>query len=133
MPKNMRILVVDDADMMRNLLKQALSQLGYSDLSEAKNGLDALNKIDFAQSEGRTFDLVFIDWNMPVFTGIQVVRKCRENKAYDGVRFVMVTAEQDQKNIIEALNAGVEAYITKPFSPKNIGEKIQKLLAKKAA
>jgi two-component system chemotaxis response regulator CheY len=133
MNKPLRILLVDDFEMIRSLLKQALKQLGYTDLSEAVDGEDALAKITQAKTDGQNFDIVFLDWNMPKMTGIEVVQKCKGNEELKDIPFIMITAEREQKNVVAALKAGVSDYVIKPFSPKQLGSKIERILNKNNA
>jgi two-component system chemotaxis response regulator CheY len=133
MNKPLRILLVDDFEMIRSLLKQALKQLGYTDLSEAVDGEDALAKITQAKTDGQNFDIVFLDWNMPKMTGIEVVQKCKGNEVLKDIPFIMITAEREQKNVVAALKAGVSDYVIKPFSPKQLGSKIERILNKNNA
>lgn len=133
MSKQLRILLVDDFEMIRSLLKQALKQLGYTDLTEAIDGLDALDKISKAKEAGQPFDLVFLDWNMPKMTGIEVVQKCKADENYKSIPFIMITAEREQKSVVTALKAGVSDYVIKPFSPRQLASKIERILTSTSA
>lgn len=133
MSKPLRILLVDDFEMIRSLLKQALKQLGYNDLTEAVDGVDALEKINKAKNEGKPFDLVFLDWNMPKMSGIEVVQKCKADEALKALPFIMITAEREQKSVVTALKAGVSDYVIKPFSPRQLASKIERILTTTAA
>lgn len=128
MSKPLKILLVDDFEMIRSLLKQALKQLGYTDLTEAVDGMDALEKINKACDSGQPFDLVFLDWNMPKMTGIEVVQKCKSEDKYKNLPFIMITAEREQKSVVTALKAGVSDYVIKPFSPRQLSSKIERIL-----
>ncbi len=129
MSKQLRILLVDDFEMIRSLLKQALKQLGYTDLTEAVDGIDALEKINKAKESGQPFDLVFLDWNMPKMTGIEVVQKCKSDEGLKNLPFIMITAEREQKSVVTALKAGVSDYVIKPFSPRQLSSKIERILS----
>ena len=133
MNKQLRILLVDDFEMIRSLLKQALKQLGYTDLTEAVDGVDALEKITKAKDDGQSFDIVFLDWNMPRMTGIEVVQKCKENEGLKNIPFIMITAEREQKSVVAALKAGVSDYVIKPFSPKQLASKIKRIVSNSIA
>lgn len=128
MSKQLRILLVDDFEMIRSLLKQALKQLGYTDLTEAVDGVDAYEKITKAKDDGQCFDIVFLDWNMPRMTGIEVVQKCKEDDSLKNIPFIMITAEREQKSVVAALKAGVSDYVIKPFSPKQLASKIERIV-----
>ena len=129
MKKQLKILIVDDFEMIRSLLKQALRQLGYTDLDQAVDGIDACEKIIRAKDSGSPFDLVFLDWNMPRMTGIEVVEKCKSDESMKSLPFIMITAEREQKSVVTALKAGVSDYVIKPFSPNQLANKIQRILA----
>jgi two-component system chemotaxis response regulator CheY len=119
---NMRILVVDDFSTMRRIIKNILRQLGYDNVVEADDGTTAwevLNKDNI--------DFIISDWNMPQMTGIELLRKVRASEEYSDVPFLMVTAEAQQENIIEAVQAKVNNYIVKPFTPETLGQKIDKI------
>lgn len=128
MSKPLKILLVDDFEMIRSLLKQALKQLGYTDLTEAVDGMDAIEKINKASDSGQPFDLVFLDWNMPKMTGIEVVQKCKSEDKHKNLPFIMITAEREQKSVVTALKAGVSDYVIKPFSPRQLSSKIERIL-----
>ncbi len=123
--KNMRVLVVDDFSTMRRIIKNILRQLGFNNIVEADDGTtawDALNrdKIDF----------VISDWNMPKMAGIDLLRKVRASEEFGKLPFLMVTAEAQQENIIEAVQAKVSNYIVKPFTAETLGAKIDKIFEK---
>lgn len=116
---NMRILVVDDFSTMRKIVKNILRQLGYTNVVEADDGTTAwevLNKDNI--------DFIVSDWNMPNMPGIDLLRKVRASEEYADIPFLMVTAEAQQENIIEAVQAKVSNYIVKPFTPETLAQKI---------
>lgn len=121
---NMRVLVVDDFSTMRRIVKNILRQLGFNNVVEADDGTTAweiLNKdhIDFIVS----------DWNMPQMTGIELLRKVRASEQFGNLPFLMVTAEAQQENIIEAAQARVSNYIVKPFTAETMKQKIDKIFS----
>ena len=121
---NMRILIVDDFSTMRRIIKNILRQLDLNNVVEADDGTTAwevLNKdhIDFIVS----------DWNMPQMTGIELLRKVRASEDFGHLPFLMVTAEAQQSNIIEAAQARVSNYIVKPFTAETMKQKIDKIFA----
>ena len=121
---NMRILVVDDFSTMRRIVRNILRQLDLNNVVEADDGTtawDILNrdKIDFIVS----------DWNMPNMTGIELLRKVRASEQFADISFLMVTAEAQQENIIEAVQAKVSNYIVKPFTADTMKQKIDKIFA----
>jgi two-component system chemotaxis response regulator CheY len=119
---NMKILVVDDMATMRRIVKNILKQLGFANVEEAENGQEALQKL----REG-TFGFVVSDWNMPVMTGIDLLRAIRADEKLKAIPVLMVTAEAQQANLVEAIQAGVSNYIVKPFTAETMQEKLQKI------
>ncbi len=122
----MKILLVDDSRTIRNIQKNVLKQLGHTDIMEAEDGVQALAKFDEV-----TPDLALVDWNMPNMDGITLIRKIREfNKT---VPLIMCTTEAEKTRVLEAIKAGVNNYIVKPFTVESLGEKITQTMAKVTA
>lgn len=119
-----KVLVVDDMSTMRRIVKNVLKQIGFSDLTEAENGQDALTKL-----KGGGFGLVVSDWNMPVMLGIDLLRAIRADPELKNLPFLMVTAEAQKENIIEAVQAGVSNYVVKPFTAEALQGKLEKIFA----
>lgn len=119
---NMKILVVDDMSTMRRIVKNIMKQLGFANVEEAENGQDALDKLKVD-----TFGFVISDWNMPVMTGIQLLRAIRADENLKAIPVLMVTAEAQKENLIEAIQAGVSNYIVKPFTAEVLQEKMNKI------
>jgi two-component system chemotaxis response regulator CheY len=120
---SMRILVVDDFSTMRRIIKNILKQIGFANVDEAENGQAALAKI----GDGGNYDFVISDWNMPEMTGIELLKQVRANEATKDLPFLMVTAEAKKENVVEAVKAGVNNYIVKPFTAEVLQEKISKI------
>ncbi|MBI3606706.1 MAG: chemotaxis response regulator CheY [Nitrospirae bacterium] len=125
---NMKILIVDDMSTMRRILKNSLKQIGYTDMEEAEDGNDALTKL----REGG-FGFVVSDWNMPNMSGLELLKAIRQDEALKAIPVLMVTAEAQKENIMEAIQAGVSNYIVKPFTAETLKEKVDKIFEKKAA
>ena len=119
---SMKVLVVDDMVTMRRIVKNILKQLGFGNVDEAENGQEALQKL-----RADTFGFVVCDWNMPVMTGIDMLRAIRADETLKAIPVLMVTAEAQQSNLIEAVQAGVSNYIVKPFTAETMQEKITKI------
>ena len=120
----MRILLVDDSRIMRNIQKKSLETLGPADFSEAGDGIEALAQI----ACGQPFDLILIDWNMPNMDGRTLVGKIREKDKTTPL--IMVTTEAEKTRVIEAIKAGVNNYVIKPFTPDALMDKVRQTLAK---
>lgn len=123
--KNMRVLVVDDFSTMRRIVRNILKQLGFTNVVEADDGTTAW---EILNSQGA--DFIVSDWNMPKMTGIDLLRKVRASEEFADLPFLMVTAEAQQENIIEAVQAKVSNYIVKPFTADTLGQKIEKIFGK---
>jgi two-component system chemotaxis response regulator CheY len=121
----MRILVVDDSSTMRRIIINTLSKLGYSEILEASNGREGVERL-----AANKVDLVVTDWNMPEMSGIEFIRAIRSNDATKGLPVLMVTTNAAKDDIVEALKAGVNNYVVKPFTPDTIKEKIEAVLAR---
>lgn len=120
--KDMRILIVDDFATMRRIVKNILRQLGYNNVIEAIDGSNALEKL---QSE--KVDFCITDWNMPVMSGLELLKEIRADDKLKDLPVLMVTAEALQENIIAAIKAGVSNYVVKPFDAATMAEKMEKI------
>jgi two-component system chemotaxis response regulator CheY len=123
MSSSLKILVVDDFATMRRIMKNILKQLGYTNITEADDGTTALEEM-----KKNTFDLIISDWNMPKMTGLELLKKIRTDSDFKEIPFLMVTAEAQKQNVIEAVQAGVSNYVVKPFTAGAISEKLEKIL-----
>ena len=122
---NMKFLVVDDFSTMRRIVRNLLKELGFTNVQEAEDGVDALNKL-----RGEDFDFVVSDWNMPNMTGIDLLRAIRADAKLKHLPVLMVTAEAKRENIIEAAQAGASGYVVKPFTAGTLDEKLKKIFEK---
>ena len=121
----MKILLVDDSNTMRRIEKNTLEKMGYTDITEAGDGLEAVAKVN-----GTKFDLVLMDWNMPNMTGIDALKKIKADAATKSVPVIMVTSESEKSRIMEAIQAGAANYVVKPFQQDTLQEKISALTKK---
>jgi two-component system chemotaxis response regulator CheY len=115
----MRALVVDDSRAMRLILGRVLRDRGY-DVSEAGDGREALDVL----VAGPLPDVVLVDWNMPVMNGLELVQALRQDATYAGVRIVMVTTESEATHVMQAIEAGADEYLFKPFTPEAVADKL---------
>ena len=122
--ENTKFLVVDDFSTMRRIVRNLLKELGFSNVQEAEDGVDALNKLRSDQ-----FDFIVTDWNMPNMTGIELLRAIRADVSLKHLPVLMVTAEAKKENIIEAAQAGASGYVVKPFTAATLDEKLKKIFA----
>lgn len=120
MDLNMKVLVVDDFKTMRKVLINILHNLGFENISEAENG-----KEGFRMAQTGDFNLIVSDWNMPEWSGLEFLKAVRGDEKTEMIPFLMVTAEALKENIIQAINAGANNYIVKPFTANTIKDKLQ--------
>ena len=123
--KNMRFLVVDDFNTMRRIVRNLLKELGFNNVEEAEDGVDALTKL-----RAGGFDFVISDWNMPNMDGLQLLQTIRADAAMSSLPVLMVTAEAKKENIIAAAQAGASGYVVKPFTAATLEEKLGKIFEK---
>jgi len=123
----MRIITVDDSSTMRRIIKNTLKKIGYGDdILEAENGKEALDVLST-----KDVDIIITDWNMPIMDGLSFVKKIRSDSKYKDTPIIMVTTEAAKEDIIIALQAGVNNYVVKPFTPDVMKDKVETVLGLK--
>ena len=125
MEKNSKILIVDDFTTMRKVIRNLLKQVGYENIVEAEDGVMALKEL-----KSQKIDFIISDWNMPNMTGFELLKAVRGDEELGKTPFLMVTAESLQDNVVQAVKAGVDNYIVKPFTAETLNEKISKIVKK---
>lgn len=120
---SMPVLVVDDYQTMIRIIRNLLTQLGFRNIEEAKDGRQALEKM-----QGQKYGLVISDWNMEPMTGFELLQQVRASEALKATPFIMITAESKTENVIAAKKAGVNNYIVKPFNAETLKGKIKAVL-----
>ena len=120
----MKILVVDDSPTMRRIIIAQLKQLGYGETEEAENGQVALDRL-----KEKPFDFVLTDWNMPFMDGRTMVLQLRQTPGIEQLPVLMVTTRNTKADVMDALRAGVNNYVVKPFKPSDLKSKIEAVLA----
>lgn len=125
---NMKVLVVDDFATMRKIVRNILKQIGFTNIVEADDGVNALSII-----KNEKIDFVVTDWNMPNMTGLELLQNIRAEKSANDVPVLMVTAEGLKENVVDAVKAGVDNYIVKPFTAETVQAKIEQIFAKRSA
>lgn len=119
----MKFLVVDDSPTMRRIVINALKSFSIEDIVEAEDGQDALSKL-----QTHNIDFIITDWNMPNMTGLDLTKTVRASDKWNKIPILMVTTRGLKQDIIEALQAKVNNYIVKPFTPQVLKEKIMAIL-----
>ncbi len=115
----MRALIVDDSSAMRAILGMTLKRQGF-EVVQAKDGMDALALLEKVEP----LNLILIDWNMPVMNGLQLLERIRRQPRFDHTQILMVTTETGMGQMSEALSAGANEYIMKPFTPEMVSDKL---------
>ena len=116
-----KIMLVDDAAFMRMMIKNTLTQQGYTDIVEAQDGAEAVTRFDEENP-----DLVFMDITMPNMDGLQALKKIKEG--HPDAKIVMCTAMGQETMVLDAIKSGAKDFIVKPFTPERIAETAQKFL-----
>ena len=124
-----RILLVEDAAVMRRMELKTLNSLGFNNVTEAGDGDVAVAKFQ----AGERFDLVISDWNMPNMSGLELLQWIRGQEAVKGTPFMMATGRGEKKEISKAEEAGVSSFISKPFNGQELQEKIEEALGLRSA
>ena len=124
----MKVLVVDDFATMRKIVRNILKQIGFTNIVEADDGANAMSII-----KEDTIDFVVTDWNMPNMTGLELLKNIRATEKAKNMPVLMVTAEGLSENVVDAVKAGVDNYIVKPFTAETVQAKIEQIFAKRAA
>lgn len=124
-----KILVVDDMMTMRKLVKKSLMQMGYSNIEEAADGQLGWVKLQ----EATDFKLVVSDWNMPNCSGLELLKRVRSDSRLKELPFVLLTAESEVAQVREAMMAGVDNYVLKPFTFESLNEKLEQVYKKRHA
>ena len=120
--QNMTILTVDDFSTMRRIIRNILRQIGYNNIVEADDGSAALKVL-----ESQDVDFVISDWNMPNMSGLELLKAVRANDKLQKIPVLLVTAEALKENVVEAVKAGVNGYIVKPFTAEVLKDKIDSI------
>ena len=126
---SIKILIVDDMSTMRKLVKKNMTALGYSIFEEADDGQKAWAKLN----EQPDFGLVISDWNMPNCTGLDFLKRVRSDNRFKNLPFVLLTAEGEASQVREAVAAGVDNYVLKPFTMESLKEKLEQVYKKRSA
>ncbi|MCO4795633.1 MAG: response regulator [Bacteriovoracaceae bacterium] len=129
--KDKTFLVIDDMKTMRTIVKQCLRAHGATNIVEADDGSTAWEVLESGGGEHGKIDFIVSDWNMPIMTGIDLLKKCRSDDNFKDIAFMMVTAEQEGGQVKEAIENGVDGYVVKPFNSASFGERLKQVFDKK--
>ena len=117
------VLIVDDQQSMRGICKYILTQLGFTNIIEARSGRDALGKL-----EQSSVDLIISDWNMDDIDGLTLLRVIRKHPKTQTMSFIMATGRSDKEQVKEAISSGVNNYIIKPFDAMTMKKRIEAVI-----
>lgn len=121
--KDFLILIIDDSPTMRRIIKNTLERIGYKNSIEAADGKEALEEL-----HNNDVKLIVTDWNMPVMNGLELVTEIRNDDELSHLPILMITTRGMKDDVLQAVHAGVNNYIVKPFTPETLEEKIQKII-----
>jgi len=121
-----RILIVDDFETIRFLLRRSLTDLGYANIDEASDGQEA---VALLKKNSGSYSLVITDWTMPNMTGIDLLNFCRKSNDFKDIPVVMLTVETEKSQIVQAIRAGASSYIVKPFDLPTLDSKLKQIFA----
>ncbi len=119
-----KVIFVEDSPTMRRIIMNSLNKIGISQIIEAENGVDALEKIG-----DQDFDMVITDWNMPEMNGEELVKELRSNSKYKETPILMITTRGMQDDVMSAIKMGVNGYIVKPFTPEVLKKKMGEIFS----
>lgn len=125
-----KVLIVDDMKTMRKIVQKSCRDLGLTDFKEAGDGAEAWAILNDPASQ---IQLIMSDWNMPSCSGLDLLKRVRSDSKLKGLPFLLLTAESEAAQVTEALKAGVDNYLVKPFSTDNLGQKLTQIYKRKNA
>jgi two-component system chemotaxis response regulator CheY len=123
--KSARLLIVDDVSSMRNMHRQMMLEIGFREIDMAEDGLRAYSHLRRGVADGKPYDLVISDWEMPKVSGLELLRKVRTDKELWGTPFYLITSLSDKKHIVQGINTGATGYMVKPINLNIVKKKFQ--------
>jgi len=120
----MKAIVADDSRLIRGIIEKTAASIGF-EVVQAGNGEEAMNMLE---ADGSEINLVLLDWNMPVLNGIDVIKKMRGDDRFKMIPVLMISTESEDDRIKEAINAGAQGYLTKPFTTDKLLDAIRHVL-----
>ncbi len=124
----LKILIADDHFLIRQFVKRTLMDSGMENVEMVNDGNEAVDAINVSIEKKDLYDIVFLDWNMPVMAGIDVLAYIRAKPEYQNSAVVMFTAESEKQNIMKAIKMGATSYILKPIAPMELNKKIREIM-----
>ena len=127
---NTKFLVVDDSSTTRKMNRNALAELGYKNIVEAADGVEAFQVLVKLSTSPEPVQFIVSDWNMPNMHGIDFLKKCRAEEQFKKTPFIFITVESEPAQILEAGSAGVTEYLVKPYNSDVLKMKIENVYCK---
>lgn len=124
-PAETRILLAEDTEITRAILKQMLGKLGYKRVTEVENGVAAWDEIERSIRSQSPYKLLIVDWNMPQMNGLDLLKKIHSFEETRNISFILLTSNTDKEQVVEAIKAGVSVYIAKPFPAAVLEKKLK--------
>ena len=125
-PTDTRILIADDSQTTRALIRTFLKNAGLGwHLHEAENGVKALEIMREQEEKNKPIQLVLSDWEMPMLSGLDFLKKVREEIRWKQVPFIMITGVNRPEQVVEAVKAGVSGYIVKPVQSETLMDRLK--------
>jgi two-component system chemotaxis response regulator CheY len=121
---DLKVLIADDHFLIRQFVRNTLQGSKITDVQTAADGNEAIDLVQKALESKQPYDIVFLDWNMPTISGLEVLSFFRSKPEFAATAFVMLTAESEQQNIMKAIKAGATSYIIKPVAPADLSKKL---------
>ena len=125
---HLKVLIADDHFLIRQFVRRTLTDAGMTIVDTANDGTEAIELMNKAAEANHVYDLVFLDWNMPNLSGVDVLSYVRGKPIYHNSAVVMFTAESEKQNIMKAIKMGATSYILKPISPVELNKKVIEIM-----
>jgi two-component system, chemotaxis family, chemotaxis protein CheY len=122
------VLLVDDSPTISRIICGMLGQIGFRDVDQIGNGLDALVRL-----HAKSYSMVLSDWHMEPMSGYELLKHIRSNEGLSRVCFLMISAESSIENVIAARKAQADSYLIKPFSAEALRVKIEEAFKTRSA
>jgi two-component system chemotaxis response regulator CheY len=125
---SLKVLIADDHFLIRQFVRRTLMDAGMAAVDTASDGNEAIEMLNKAAEANELYDVLFLDWNMPNLSGIDVLSYVRGKPNYQNSAVVMFTAESEKQNIMKAIKMGATSYILKPISPVDLNKKVREIM-----
>ncbi len=124
----LKVLIADDHFLIRQFVRRTLMDAGMVTVDTANDGVEAIAALNKAIDENALYDVMFLDWNMPNMSGVDVLSYVRGKPIYQNSAVIMFTAESEKQNIMKAIKMGATSYILKPISPVDLNKKVREIM-----